>query len=487
MINPLTEMKEKAGLTGSLVAALLIAVLVLSFNWLGLFMILLGAGFFAFLFVSPLAVLLLWLVLSPVLDFYLRISLGAGIPDITFTRGAVAGVFFVVLMQSVFQMRELWGISKTEKAMLMFSGLAFVTLLFRNNFTQDLQLLLDSYIVPFILFFLAKNLIRDEKDVLVLLKAGAFAGSYLAAIGIFQYFTDISLFVPEGFTSIHEKRATGPFMNAVQYGGVLAVLFLSTFYLYTLQPRGTYKTVLLFSLLLMVTGVLFSMTRAVWVSLFLACIFVAIFIPKYRNVMIRLPLFLLFFGIVIILMVPDLSFIKERALELGPIYSRLSLYATGLNTMLDNPVFGNGFGRYSYFEASRGNLVTFSGVPESLGLGLDVPHNEFLHMLIMLGGVGLWLYIYIYYCTIRFSRELYTCSKNKEFRFRNFMVFFWAISLVIILNGFAVDFIFFTYFNSLYFLIAGVIMGIISGKDKFVRQIDITNTNDVPSLAGKQH
>ncbi len=478
-------MKAKAGVIGPLVVALLIAVLVLSFKWLGLSMILLGAGFFAFLFVSPLTVLLLWLALSPIMDFYLRISLGAGIPDITFTRGAVAGVFFVVLMQSTFRMRALWGASQTEKAMLVFSGMALVTLLFRNNLTQDLQLLLDGYMVPFILFFLAKNLIRDEKDVLDLLKVGAFAGSYLAVIGLLQYFTNINPFVPEGFISIHEKRATGPFVNAVQYGGVLAILFLSTFYLYTLQRRGAYKTILLLSLFLMVTGVLFSMTRAVWGSLFLACILVAIFIPQYRNVMIKLPLFLLFLGIVIILMMPDASFIKERALELGPIYSRLALYATGVNTVLDNPLLGNGFGRYSYFEASRDNLTTFSGIPESLGLGLDVPHNEFLHILVMLGGLGLWLYIYIYYRTIKYSLDLYSYSKDKRFQFRNLIVFFWAISLVVILNGLVVDFIFFTYFNSLYFLIAGMIMGVVSGKDKFVRQIDTVNINDSPPLSGK--
>jgi len=478
-------MKEKVGLIAPLIVALLITVLVLTFNWLGLLMILLGAGFFAFLFVSPLAVLLLWMVLSPVIDFYLRISLGAGIPDITFTRGVVAGAFFVVLMQSVFRMRELWGVSQTEKTMLMFSGLALATLLFRHNLTQDLQLLLDSYMVPFILFFLAKNLIRDEKDVLDLLKAGAFAGSYLAAIGILQYFTDFNPFVPEGFISIHEKRATGPFVNAVQYGGVLAILFLSTFYLYTLQRRGVYKTILLFALLLMVTGVLFSMTRAVWGSLFLACILVAVFIPRYRNVMIKLPLFLLFFAVVIVLMIPDASFIKERTLEVGPIYSRLALYATGLNTVLDNPLLGNGFGRYSYFEASRDNLVTLSGIPESLGLGLDVPHNEFLHIMVMLGGIGLGLYIYIYYRTIKFSRDLYSYSKNKAFKFRDLMVFFWAISVVVILNGLVVDFIFFTYFNSLYFLIAGMVMGIVSGKDKFIRQIDVVEVNNPPSLSGR--
>lgn len=472
MNNHSTYIRQQVGWLAPLAVALLIAVMVLSFKWLGLAMILLGIGFFAFLFVSPLAVLLIWLVLSPIMDFYLRLSLGAGIPDITFTRGVVVGVFFVVLMQSIFRMRRLWSISPTEKSMLAFSAMALFTLLFMHNTTQDLQLLLDGYIVPFILFFLAKNLIQEEKDILHLLKTGAIAGSYLAAVGTLQFFTNINLFVPEGFESIHENRATGPFINAVQYGGVVSVFFLSTFYLYTLQHRGVYRTILVFSLLLMALSVLLSMTRASWGALFLACILIAIFIPKYKNIMIKLPIFLLTGGVVILLMMPGTSAFQERAFELGPIYSRLALYATGLNTALDNPLLGNGFGRYSFFEASRDNLVTFSGISESLGLGLDVPHNEFLHMLVMLGGVGLWLYIYIYYYTIRSSYILYQYTEGKEFKFRKFMIFFWAISMVVILNGLVADFIFFTYFNGLYFLIAGTVMGMISGKDKFLYQSD---------------
>ncbi len=470
MISQQENIKEKPGWLGPLAIALLISGLVLSFEWLSLAMILLGAASFAFLFISPLAVLLIWLVLSPVMDFYLRISLGAGIPDLTFTRGVVVGVFFVVLMQSIFQIRELWPISKTERAMVVFTGMAFVTLLFMNNLTQDLQLLLDSYIVPFILFFLAKNLVREEKDVLDFLKAGALVGSYLAAVGILQYFTDINLFVPDTFQVTHENRATGPFVNAVQYGGVVAIFFLSTFYLFTLQHRGFFKAILFISLGLMALAVLFSMTRAAWGALFLACILVAIYIPKYRNILIKLPILLLIFGIIIILIIPEASSIRERALELGPIYSRLALYGTGLNTVLDNPIFGNGFSRYSFYDASRDNLVTFTGISETLGLGLDVPHNEFLHMFVMLGAVGLWFYIYIYFYTIKSSLAFYAYTKNKECRLRNLMVFFLAISMVFILNGLVADFIFFTYFNSLYFLISGIVMGVIFGKDNFITQ-----------------
>lgn len=461
-------MMKQVGWVGPLLVALLISVMVLTFEWLGLAMILLALGFFAFLFVSPLAVLLIWLVLSPVMDFYLRLSLGAGIPDITFTRGVVAGVFFVVLMQFIFRMRSLWSTSSTEKAMLAFSLMAFFTLIFKHNVTQDSQLLLDGYIVPFILFFLAKNLIQDEKDILLLLKAGSIAGGYLAATGILQFFTNINLFVPEGFDIIHENRATGPFANAVQYGGVVSIFFLSTFYLYTLQHRGIYKTVLVMSLLLMALAVLLSMTRASWVALFLACVLIAVFIPKYRNIMIKLPIFLLVFGVVILLMMPGSSAFQERAFELGPIYSRLALYATSFNTVLDNPLLGNGFGRYSFYEASRDNLATFSGISESFGLGLDVPHNEFLHMFVMLGGVGFWLYVYIYYYTITSSCALYRRTKGREFKFRNLMVFFWAISAVFILNGLMADFIFFTYFNGLYFLMAGTVMGVITGKEKLL-------------------
>lgn len=444
-----------------LLGSALIASGVVFYLWLELGMIIIGLWCVALTFAMPLYALLFWLFASPILDFYLRIPLGGGIPDMTFARGMIIVLLFVILLQGVFKLREILPVQGIEKAMMIFSGLCLAGMLLNEHTSetaQNLQIFADGYASPFLLFFISKNIIGNKQDSEKLMTTALAAGLYLALIGIIQYFTEVNLFVPEGFSGIHDKRAYGPFVNAAEYGGVMVLFFLGAFYLYS---RGNKKkTVVLGIIGIMGLAVFLSMTRAVWLSLALSMLIVAWNFREYRKIY----LWSIFLGLaavaIIWFMLPDSSFFKERTSDLGAIYSRFALYMTAFNTIISNPIMGYGFDRYSFFEASRDHLASFQFIDEAYGLGLTVPHNEFVHITVMTGIFGIISYISIFYLMYKYSNKFYfSFEKIDEFE-RNLTIIFWASLSVFILNGIFVDLLFFTYFNSVFYIIAGMMEGV---------------------------
>jgi hypothetical protein len=421
-----------------------IARCVLYYQWVGLFVGIAGIGFIAFLFTEPLKALLLWMVASPILDFYLRISLGAGVPDVTFTRITVITLFFVMLLQVALNMRGLMPREQTENFLLIFFGLAIASMMIRGGLIRNLQVFLDGYATPFALFFLAKNLIRDKDDFRSFLYALSIVGFYLAATGIVQYFTDFNLFAPDTLIVTHSSRAYGPFGNSAEYGGVMAILFFGIFFIYAEFAKSN-RIFILANLVLIGVATFLSLTRAVWLSLIVGLFLIAYNLPRYRKIM----TFFLVSAVVAVmsvwLLLPPSSALKERTGDVGAIFSRFPVYATGY-----------GFGANTFYEASRNNLVSISFIPEHLGLSLTVPHNEFLHILVMLGITGLTAYIGIFYSSLKKSRQLYKSSAPNLAGTKKIAVFFQAMLVVFVINSAFADLIWFSYFNSLLLLIMGV-------------------------------
>lgn len=446
---------KAAEITAIALISTTIAGCVIYYKWLGIALGIAGIGFIAFIFAAPLKALLLWMIASPILDFYMRISLGAGIPDITFTRVTVFTLFFVILLQMVLNMRVLMPRQQTENFLLIFFGLAMASMMMRGGLTRNLQVFIDGYATPFALFFLAKNLIREKEDFHSFLYALYIVGFYLAVIGIIQYFTHINLFSPKTLIVTHSDRAYGPFGNSVEYGGVMAILFFAVFFLYSEFAKSN-RLLILANLGLIAIAVFLSLTRAVWLSLIIGLFLIAHYIPKYRKIM---KFFLVGAVVTVIsvwMILPSTSALKERTEDVGAIFSRFPLYATALKTAIKKPILGYGFGSNTFFEASRNNIVSISFIPEHLGLSLTVPHNEFLHILVMLGLAGLIAYLGIFFSGLKNSRRLYKSTAPGLLQIKNIAVFFQAMLAVFITNGFFADFIWFSYFNSLFLLIMGM-------------------------------
>jgi hypothetical protein len=150
----------------SLAAGLVASVCVLFQWWVPFVAILFGVPATLFLVSEPFKALMMWLLVSPTLGSYIKLSLPSGIPDITFDRLIVGCILLAFVLRVMFRGGRLLPVGGTEKAMLVFSGIALLNLVFRGiSKGSEFLIFIDEYGVPFLLFVAAKNLFQTDKQV----------------------------------------------------------------------------------------------------------------------------------------------------------------------------------------------------------------------------------------------------------------------------------------------------------------------------------
>ena len=154
-----------AGLS-SLAAGLLASVCVLFQWWLPLAAVLFGLPAALLLISEPFKALIMWLLLSPALGSYIKLSLPVGIPDITFDRLVIGCIVLALALQVMFRRGRLLPAGQTEKAMALFVVLGLLDVFFRSP-TKGSEFLIffDEYGVPFLLFVAAKNLFHSHEQI----------------------------------------------------------------------------------------------------------------------------------------------------------------------------------------------------------------------------------------------------------------------------------------------------------------------------------
>jgi O-antigen ligase len=86
--------------------------------------------------------------------------------------------------------------------------------------------------------------------------------------------------------------------------------------------------------------------------------------------------------------IADSAFVRLRVMDMTPIHARIVTTATALNMVAHRPLLGYGFGRYTYDSGKWDYVVGAFGLSSQLAYGTGVPHNEYLHVLVLLGLVG---------------------------------------------------------------------------------------------------
>ena len=115
---------------------------------------------------SPLAALLLWLVLAPYSRLIpLDLSLGAGVPDLSLTRLMAVALTLLVLIQAALGKRKLRRLTWADLAYTIFLVALFISVP-RSEYDAlfDVQNILDAYVVPFVALFVARQIVRDQRD-----------------------------------------------------------------------------------------------------------------------------------------------------------------------------------------------------------------------------------------------------------------------------------------------------------------------------------
>lgn len=331
----------------------------------------------------------------------------------TFDRIAflvVAALFALLVLRTPALLRRLGRVEAMVAVYLLWVlGSWLTTLDYKDavDVKRDGNLLLNCFLMPYLAFLIARHggWTRDRVMMSALVAAGAI-GAYLVITGAIQSLFDWRFIVAQAHQEVHRSRARGPFENAILYGVTLALLLPLTVTLREYQARRSVRVGLIVLCIGIIEAVVLSRVRVVWVALPLGLFWLAARSLRLRRAAIVAGLAVLaavglgMAGVDATRLARPSgaarqhgASVGERALESGPIYNRVAVYATALNMIRHRPLLGWGFGAHTFTEWRDDYYASCCGVSWQWAVVCAVPHNEALNLLLLLGLVGLLIYL----------------------------------------------------------------------------------------------
>jgi putative inorganic carbon (hco3(-)) transporter len=271
-------------------------------------------------------------------------------------------------------------------AYTIFSALRAGTLFEENSYYA----LLDSLgIVPFALYIVGPVVFETPKDREILLWTLVVVGAYLGLTALFETIHLNALVFPKYILNpnigIHYGRARGPFVEADANGLVMFACGVGSVIAF-LRWRGERKAMFAALVILLCgAGILFTLTRAIWIASVVGTMVTLLVFPALRRFFIPAALAIAVLAVGALVAIPGLSGeAQKRSDELGPVWDRLNTDAAAVRMAEARPL--TGFGWYTFEKTGPEYLRQAAGYPLT-GAGLIV-HNVFLSRLAELGVVG---------------------------------------------------------------------------------------------------
>ena len=243
---------------------------------------------------DPLNGLLLWIITQPVADLYFNLSLGSGIPDISPTRVCIALLVALVLARA----------AAGRTKLVRFTNIEWVGLIFLIGMTQavprsatgwySLQGIFDRYFVPPLVYFLAKNLVRDRVEVRKAIVAVTLLSAYVGAYAIYEQLTGHILLPAGEVTSVDYGNGLrilrGLLGHPHEFGRVLDIAIPLNFFLLLEEQRPGRRLFFLLTLALGLAGLFVTFRRTAWIAGLASMFIVQWFYPRFRTMFVVLLL-----------------------------------------------------------------------------------------------------------------------------------------------------------------------------------------------------
>jgi len=475
-------------------AGLAVAIAAIFDQWLYFALGVASLMFLVAAFQKPYLGLLVWLFAFPVLDPYVRIDLPGGVPNITMNRVAVALVMVSLMLAVMLRRRRLLPMGPIEASMLLLSAIMLGDIYIRSESAgEDVLLLLDEYLTPFLLFVAFKNLVAGGADVRKALLALALSCLYLAPHGAYQFIThsDPPFWIgpPDTVHSLVEEqgRARGPFTDSVSYGALGNVVFLSALFLLGWSQKLSHR--LLLTMLLAGAGgiVLLALTRSVWLGLLMALLLAIVWERRLRPIVLALLLAgTLSIGAGMLFLTDSAEAVSERATDYETVYIRIALYNAALTMAVQQPFIGYGRHATEQFQRDRPKYVSdFMGIGAEWGILAGPPHNALISMTLMYGVFGTAVYASIFVRIVRSLRALRRLRVDAPLPPAAYGTFMLTLTVIYVSVGMFTDVMAFNFFGNIYFMLAGGAEGLrIFYASRAADNLQIpVNPSGVPELA----
>jgi O-antigen ligase len=342
---------------------------------------------------NPLHGVLLWLFFTPFLETWINIPMGAGIPDLEFSR-------FIAAFLAIFMLAR----AATGKSRFARAGLAEVCIVatafgiavaapLSKDPNETLQSALTMYFIPLALYFFAKNLVQNKDDLHKLLLVIAIFGLVAASYAVYENSTGNILFLAKGredktYTQYSEnlRLLRGLLGRSGNFGRVLDSTIPITLYLFFEKKTASRKILLMGMLSIQGFGMFLTYNRTSWYALLISLSILQFFYPQFRKV---------YFVIVLVAaialwatwdQVNESAVVQERVNEKTQDFNgRSARWEAGLNMWEAKPIRGWGFGRY---QEESGRFRT-----DGTHRNFEAIENDYLHILVGSGVLGFLPYL----------------------------------------------------------------------------------------------
>ena len=200
----------------------------------------------------------------------------------------------------------------------------------------------------FVLMFIIYSFIKGEKEISLYLNALIFAGTIIGILILDSFIKNADIFILETQGLTHE----GGYINNVAAAGGIFAISISINLAYLFLPKFKkikYKLLLLITLLIQITALLVTNSRAAFLAAFVSGIY--ILFKLNRKIFKILSASILSFCLLIIAVFPKIIEIISTFLRFNRVFENLRyiLWDIAFGIIKDNPILGIGPGTFKYY------------------------------------------------------------------------------------------------------------------------------------------
>ena len=325
--------------------------------------------------VAPAATVCAGLALSVFSGQFDQIGLPIG-PDRVLLVAGVAAALVREVTAEQRRVRPTW-LHAALAGLLAYAGLSAVwsgTLLANEPFFA----LLDYFgVVPFALFALAPAIFPGPRERAMLAGTLAAVGLYLGVVALLETTGPAALIVPgyiaDPSVGIHFGRARGPFVEAA--GNGLGLFICGVAAAVALGGRPRCPGLAAAALVLCGLGVIFTLTRQVWLAAALGALAALLTRPVLRRWALPTGVLAVAGVAAVLMVVPGFSGkAQDRFASTRPVWDRLNSNAAALRMAAERPLTGFGFYRFAaesgpYYRLAPDRALTTVGRAHNVFLG----------------------------------------------------------------------------------------------------------------------
>lgn len=390
-----------------------------------------------------------------------------GLPDLYVDRVAMIWLVVIFSIKSVVERKTMRPPFLLDTLLIVNALYLFLYIGFHNF--DHFNLWTKSYLMPYTAFFMAKNIVTNQKLMRSFLIMLAVINVYYAVTSIAEKFQITQLVWPKSILyteTVWHDRSNGPFAHAPLFGTVMGMILPVYLYLIATTKNRVFQVANYVALALGFAGLYFTYTRGSWLA-GIGALLVAVIVNRRHYLKVITPVLVVVpLLAVFVLGIGKDPVMKVRVENEDTMASRVAVAVTALRMWRDNPLVGVGFFRYRY---ERLNYIDPVDVPvfgtvRVANFRHTSIHDIYLGPLAETGLVGTLLQIFIYLMIFKaFFRQYRNRHGPPHFRYYILPVF-GGMFIGYLIGGIAIDYRFFSAVGAIFYSAAGIIYGYTGDK-----------------------